>query len=105
MRWPALLTVLLLSGCAGSGPTSSTTTAATAPAATGLAVPVLHVGDWWNFTSPTGALSYVVSGESATEYTFDTDSSSLAFFNAQSDVSTLGPIRKADLAGSQGDGR
>jgi len=77
----------------------------------GLAAPPpLAVGDWWNYTitaggQPSPPFTYVVTADSGTDYTMETDSASLAFFNLRSDVSTLGAIRKADLAGSQGDTR
>jgi hypothetical protein len=73
--------------------------------AAGLMPPVLKVGDWWNYTAPGGALSYVVSADAGDDYTLDTDNAGLAFFDALSDVSTLGAIRKSDLAGSQGKDR
>jgi hypothetical protein len=103
----ALLALLLvaLGGCMGKGgpaPAVSPGGGAHQDHAAGLLPPTLQVGDWWNFTTPGGALSYVVSAEGADDYTMDTDDAGLAFFNALSDVSTLGSIRKADLAGSQG---
>lgn len=105
----ALVLPLGLAGCAGNGGGSTSPTAGAAargPAAPhALMPPVLKVGDWWNYTAPGGALSYVVSADNGDDYTMDTDNPGLAFFNALSDVSTLGPIRKADLAGSQGSDR
>src|SRR5436853_3597621 len=94
------LVLLALAGCSGKGgtPTSSTPVAAgTSQAAAGLLPPTLKVGDWWNFTAPTGALSYVITADAGDDYTMGTDNPGLAFFDTLSDVSTLGPIRKADL--------
>jgi hypothetical protein len=102
------LALLALAGCAGKGGGTAApgaTAASGPPHAAGLLPPTLKVGDWWNFTAPTGALSYVISADAGDDYTMDTDNAGLAFFNALSDVSTLGPIRKADLAGSQGKDR
>jgi hypothetical protein len=104
----ALLAVALLAlpGCASKGATAPTAPAA-APGAHvhGLLPPTLRVGDWWNYTAPGGALSYVVSADGGDDYTMDTDNPGLAFFSALSKVSTLGPISKADLSGSQGKDR
>lgn len=105
MRLSAVfLLAILLAGCSGGSTTSSSATLApgqvSAPA--GLRPPTLHAGDWWNYSSPSGGLSYVVSADSGDDYTMDTDSAGVAFFNAKNDISTLGAIRKSDLAGSQG---
>ncbi|MHB8633818.1 MAG: hypothetical protein ACYDBQ_07640 [Thermoplasmatota archaeon] len=94
----ALFVVALLAGCA-QHPAPA---ASSAPSPPPLLAPTWNVGDWWNYTSDDGPATYVVSGATAADYIMDTDSRSLAFFNALSDVSTLGPIRKSDLAGSQG---
>lgn len=110
-----LALVPLLAGCASDG-----TPPATSPSAfeTGCAAPCLarngtvapptwQVGDWWNFTSLTGAgsFSHVVTEDLGAAWFLDTDNPGSAFRNAVSDTSYLGPVRKADLAGSQGDGR
>lgn len=110
------LALLALAGCVGEG--GSATTAPPAGGASGagapggphagmggLMPPVLKVGDWWNFTSPAGAHSYVVSADSGSDYVLDTDSQDFAFYDARFDISMLGTMRKSDLAGSQGSGR
>ncbi|HEX2066777.1 MAG TPA: hypothetical protein VHI93_08195 [Candidatus Thermoplasmatota archaeon] len=95
----ALVLTLLAAGCAAPPPPAPAV--GPAPAA-GLPPPVWQVGDWWNFTGPFGAFHYVVAGESGEDWILDTDARDLAFYNARFDVSTLGAVRKADLAGSQG---
>ncbi|MCA1811672.1 MAG: hypothetical protein LC623_06635 [Halobacteriales archaeon] len=102
-----LLASLALAGCVGREPATTTSAQAATGRAQphGLLPPVLHVGDWWNYTAPGGDLSYVVAADGGADYTMDTDNAGLAFFDALSDVSTLGPVRKSDLAGSQGDAR
>ena len=98
-----LLLVSLLAGCAGSSsgaPESSS--GAPAVGTTSLQAPSWSAGDWWNYTGTGGAFTYVVTAVGGSDYTMATDSAGLAFFDARFDVSTLGAIRKADLAGSQG---
>lgn len=104
-----LLASAALAGCAGNVDTAASGTSAQGTTAAArvhaLFPPVLKVGDWWNFTAPGGGLSYVVAADAGADYTMDTDNAGLAFFNALSDVSMLGAIRKSDLAGSQGQTR
>ncbi|MFO1534264.1 MAG: hypothetical protein ABR586_01220, partial [Thermoplasmatota archaeon] len=87
-----LLASLALAGCVGREPATTTSAQAATGRAQphGLLPPVLHVGDWWNFTTATGALSYVVSADAGDDYTLDTDDAGLAFYDARTDVSTLG---------------
>jgi hypothetical protein len=72
--------------------------------ATHLLAPTWEVGQWWTWTSEQAAapFTYVVSKDAGQDWILDTDSPDIAFFNAQSDISLLGQVRKADLAGSQG---
>jgi hypothetical protein len=63
------------------------------------------VRDWWTFESPFGPSTYVITGDQGGDWFFDTDNQDTAFFNAQTDISRLGPVRKSDLAGSQGGDR
>lgn len=72
-----------------------------------IAAPTWQVGQWWQLSSEqTGAaFTHVVSGETPTDWAMDTDSPDIAFFDARFDISFLGPVRKSDLAGSQGDDR
>lgn len=96
-----LAAACVLAGCASPAtPQASATPSITATPST--TVPSWSVGDWWNFTSPGGPLTYAVSGQVGSDYTMDTDNAGLAFFDARTDVSTLGAIRVSDLAGSQG---
>lgn len=72
--------------------------------ATHLLAPTWEVGQWWKLESEQAAapFTHVVSGEAGADWVMDTDSPDIAFFNARSDISFLGDVRKADLAGSQG---
>lgn len=71
----------------------------------GLQPPSWRVGDWWTYSSPDGELTFVVSADAGTEYTVDSPTATLAWFDALFDVSTMGAVRKSDLAGSQPSGR
>ncbi len=106
-----LLFALLSSGCAGGGTAETSLTcdgpSCGVPAVGGTRTavpPVWAVGDWWNFTSISGgsSFSHVVSGDLGADWFMDTDNPTSAFRNAQDDTSYLGPVRKSDLAGSQG---
>jgi len=101
---------LLLAGCSGgktAGGSAPGGMAAAGPAAGNatLPLPAWAVGDAWTYTFNGAPTSYIVSGQTATDWVMDTDSDERAFADAQDDVSRLGPQRKADLAGSQGDER
>lgn len=101
-----VLMLMALSGCSGKGGGLTVTGALQGkPLGHGLEAPLLHVGDWWNFTTPGGSSTWVITGDTGEDYTMETDSPGLAYFNTQSDISTLGQIRKSDLAGSQGKDR
>ncbi|HUR61377.1 MAG TPA: hypothetical protein VM286_03315 [Candidatus Thermoplasmatota archaeon] len=102
----AALALLAVAGAGCSGPEATPHSPEVLAASKGgLQVPSLKVGDWWNFTTPGGASTWVVAGETGEDYLMETDSPGLAYFNTQSDISTLGQIRKSDLAGSQGKDR
>jgi hypothetical protein len=109
--WTLLVLVALaLSGCGAkpSAPTASDTPAITGgPAmAQGLPPPTWALGDYWTMDSPQGGtFSHVVSKDNGDDWILDTDEPNLAFFNARSDISFLGKVRKSDLAGSQGSTR
>ncbi len=76
-----------------------------------LALPAWAVGDHWDYglevagTGEEGVTVYVVTEDLGTDWRMDTDSDERAFQDARDDVSRLGPQRKSDLAGSQGDER
>ena len=103
------LAFLLLAGCSGppASPSNSTLQDGSVVGAAdeGIAAPTWAVGDWWNFTGPFGGFDYVVSAADGDDYTIDTAARSVAWFDARSDISTMGAIRKSDLAGSQGQAR
>lgn len=107
MRAGAFLApLLLLAGCSESAsPGGSGNPSASTGLEEGLEAPTWDVGDWWNFTGPFGGFDYVVSAADGEDYTIDTAQAGLAWFDAQFDVSTMGPVRKSDLAGSQGSTR
>ena len=76
-------------------------------AATHILAPTWEVGQWWTLESAQASapFTHVVSGEAGEDWILDTDSADIAFFDARYDISFLGPVRKADLAGSQGSAR
>ncbi|MEA3143845.1 MAG: hypothetical protein QOG31_1169 [Thermoplasmata archaeon] len=108
--WPALLAVALLSGCASAPapPAGGGTSAPPQGAIAGdgaLPLPHWAVRDYWTYTIGSGKATYVVTADDGADWMVDTDSPERAFQNARDDVSRLGPQRKGDLAGSQGDDR
>lgn len=111
--WAAfLLAAVALAGCSddGSGdertdPTLSSTLGA-ATGADARALPTWAVGDYWVYTNGEGTESdFIVTADQGADWFLDTSSADTAFFNARNDVSRLGPVRKDDLAGSQGTDR
>lgn len=109
-----LLVAASLAGCTGGGDADGDEPGMGRPgghgahgdqdAATHLLAPTWEVGQWWRLESEqsSGPFAHVVSGEAGDHWVVDTDSPDIAFFDARSDISFLGPVRKADLAGSQG---
>ncbi len=75
-----------------------------APRAT---APQWAVGDAWTFSSTGGPATYtiVVADETGSDWITATDNAQMAFFDALTDVSNLGPQSKSGLEGSQGDNR
>lgn len=104
--WPALLAALLVAGC-GTAPSNGTPDGpgpdVAGDAAGTIGLPDWAVGDYWTYGFNGSPTSYVVSGETPTAWTMETDSEERSFANLRDDVSRLGPQRKSDLAGSQGD--
>lgn len=110
----ALFAAVLLAGCSdggGAGGAGDGDGATHPPGHTGsldeIPAPLWQVGQWWQLASEQSdaGFTHVVSGESATDWTMDTDSQDIAFFDARFDISFLGQVRKSDLAGSQGGDR
>lgn len=96
----------MLAGCAAT-PAADDAGAHDAHDGTAVAnvinAPQWEIGDWWTWSSMEGTMrTHAVSGESAGDWVVDTDDADFAFFNARSDISMMGKIRKSDLAGSQG---
>ncbi|MFA5943327.1 MAG: hypothetical protein WC876_02550 [Candidatus Thermoplasmatota archaeon] len=108
-----LVPMLLLAGCAGSDASTDDGSPAVSPGANGehdvlthILAPEWAIGNYWTLQSPQGGtFTHVVSGEAGDDWTMDTDNPDIAFFDAQGDISFLGKVRKADLAGSQGSSR
>jgi hypothetical protein len=89
-----------------AGPSATVAAAGNESAnATFDAPPVWQKGLWWRYrvrgTDTDYADTRVVTADQGGAYIMDTTSLQTAYIDALSDVSTLGPIRKADLAGSQ----
>lgn len=104
---------LLLAGCAGGdggggedGPSASVSRGdgaeGTVPM---LEKPAWAVGDAWTYDVNGEATTYVVASETDTDWILETDSAERAFADRREDISRLGPQRKSDLAGSQGETR
>jgi hypothetical protein len=67
------------------------------------------LGQWWTYTitnadnpSGSGPMTLVVTANGSSSYTLDTTDPGLSGFDAEFDVSYVGPIAKDDLSGSQG---
>lgn len=111
----ALLPVLLLAGCSGKEPAAEEDGAAPlashdahggSAAGTHLLAPTWSLGDYWTLSSPQGGtFTHAVSADQGDDWVVDTDNADTAFFDALGDISFLGKVRKADLAGSQGSAR
>lgn len=110
----ALLLGALLAGCSDAGsdaPPSGTGDAMThhgsMPAGTHLLAPNATLGDYWTWTSPQvdGPYTSVIAAEQGDDWVMATDHPDIAFFDARSDIASLGAVRKSDLAGSQGSTR
>lgn len=103
------LLVALLAGCSSPAkPTASDDSNIVGQAnGTTILLPTWQVGDWWTWESPqqTDSYTFVVTSETSSDYFVDTNSPAMAFFDAKSDLSAMGSIRKSDLAGSQGQER
>jgi len=106
-----VLVCVPLAGCmGGSEPPDGSDEAAPGGAGeealASLAAPNWSVGDYWTWSSPqVGEVTYVVTGDAGSDWIVDTTNEEVAFFDARFPVSTLGEIRKSDLAGSQGEER
>ena len=109
------LATLLLAGCAGGGggdgaagnggPKDGGPGGDGMAGAAGLALPTWAVGDAWTYAFNGEPATYVVTGETSSDWVMETDSAERAFSDLRDDISRLGPQRKSDLAGSQGQDR
>lgn len=67
-----------------------------------LEAPRWSVGDHWTFSSDAfGSFQLVVTREDGKDWIVDTTHEGVAFREARSDLSFVGPVRKGDLAGSK----
>jgi hypothetical protein len=107
-----LAAAVLGAGCSGSGdgpPSEGLDPTDVQEAPTAFLAPANWTeGRWWTYTttSPDGAgddMDLAVTAVSADAYTLDTSSRQTAGFEAEFDISFIGPIRVSDLAGRQGD--
>lgn len=103
------------SGCVGeedaAGPTPTGGTSPTGPtdAANPFATaPTWVAGKWWKYAvtstmaqTPPEPSTLIVTDVQSDDYVVDTTSRMQAAFDAETDISYIGPIRKTDLAGRQ----
>jgi hypothetical protein len=101
-----------LAGCSGKGPADGpSATGGPGPGPDGLGqaegwpLPAWAVGDAWSYSFNGERTTYGITSQTSSDWIMDTDTESRAFADARDDVSRLGPQRKSDLAGSQGDER
>jgi hypothetical protein len=114
----ALLAVSTLAGCSGAASDSGDDPQGPGvhgagvtkgdgpdgPAQT-LEKPTWAVGDAWTYEFNGAPTTYVITSETGSDWIMETDSEERSFSDLRDDVSRLGPQRKSDLAGSQGDQR
>lgn len=109
----AVVSAVLVAGCAGrgGGGADAGPTPSAAPDGDGLGAPAWAIGHWWLYGIEAGdggegaPTTYVVAEDQGDDWWMATDSPERAFQDQRDDISRLGPQRKADLAGSQGDDR
>jgi hypothetical protein len=65
-------------------------------------MPKWAVGDAWTYDFNGDGTAYVITSQTGTHWIMETDSAERSFADLREDVSRLGPQRKSDLAGSQG---
>lgn len=106
------LLVLPLAGCVGGDGANDALSNATAPASPAASAmegidpfaeaPVWSVGDHWTYaTTGAGTYDLVVTEDLGNAWRIEATGEQVSFFDARTDVSTMGPQRKSDLAGSQ----
>ena len=100
-----------LAGCSGDGAGPATVGGgeqADEPETSGgasLTKPQWSIGDSWTYDFDGASTTYVVTAETSSDWVMETDSAERSFSDAREDISRLGPQRKSDLAGSQGQDR
>lgn len=103
-----IVAILALAGCTDRPSDAGTTPEGPPPSA--IEVPTWSVGDHWIYRTlgpdgQAGSVTIVVTAEEGGDYVVDTNERTTAYFHATDEISYLGKVRKADLAGSQGSDR
>jgi hypothetical protein len=102
----ALFVATAFAGCSEDAPGVGDPLDGESMADRGLAVPTWAVGDYWVYETTFGVWTLVVTEDSGADWIVDTTEADLSFFSAAfGEISYLGAVRKADLAGSQGSDR
>lgn len=100
MRGPMLIVVVLLAGCTSEPDLPDVD--APIPVADVIEAPTWNVGDWWTFALGPDLVTWVVSEANGDHYVLDVDDPDWAFQHAAfAQISTIGPIGKANLEGTQ----
>ena len=105
---PGLVLAVLLAGCFGGGKPGGSPDPENGDGQEGpftLDPPTWAVRDFWTYDTPFGEATYVVTEDAGQDWILDITNQDTAWYDAQTDVSRLGPVRKSDLAGSQGSDR
>lgn len=112
VRWllgsMAMLACLLDAGCADPDPArpqADDPLGSPLAESDGLPLPTWAVGDAWTYRFNGEDATYVVTSDAGSDWIVETDSAERSFADLRHDISRLGPQRKSDLAGSQGDDR
>jgi hypothetical protein len=109
----SVVLALVFAGCVDSPEDSEDSTNGDGPAIAedgSVSAPEWNVGDHWEYRS-LGAegsgerFSLVVSGEQGGDWLMETTDADVAYHHARFEISYMGEIRKADLAGSQAGNR
>lgn len=113
LRLGVLALAVVFSGCTDSSPpadgpgSTSLGTHGAHDAAMHILAPNATLGDYWTWTSPQieGPYTSVLAADNGNDWLMATDHPAIAWFNERFDIASLGAVRKADLAGSQGSTR
>jgi hypothetical protein len=95
-----LLVAMALAGCTDE-PSEDQNFVAAVETGVAADLPPWDVGMWWEYETTVGVFKFIVTGETGDAYIVDTNDKNSAYIDATEDISFVGEIRKADLAGSQ----